>query len=79
MGNKATNSNQEFLKLSAFFQVVFLSSGDLKILSGPRAVRFVSNQGAAVSKTPTEKARFGKRPSLIFTPGGVFLVSHDTP
>jgi hypothetical protein len=66
VGNKATNSNQEFLKLSAFFQVVFLSSGGLKIFLRPRAVRFVSNQGAAVSKPPTEKGPLWKAPLLDF-------------
>jgi hypothetical protein len=62
VGNKATNSNQEFLKLRLLLQVVFVVVG-LTIFLRPRAVRFESNQGAAVSKPPTEKGALESAPS----------------
>jgi hypothetical protein len=46
-----------------FFQVVFLSSPALQSFCGRQAVRFESNQEAAVSKPPTEKGALESAPS----------------
>jgi hypothetical protein len=67
-GTKQLTAIRNFSSSCVFFQVVFLSSPALQSFCGRQAVRFESNQGAPVSKPPTKKGRFGKRPFLTFSP-----------
>jgi hypothetical protein len=56
LGEQATSSNQEFLKLWAVFPGRFSGVGGLTVFLRPQAVRFESKRGAAISKQLTEKA-----------------------